>query len=62
MKKQINFYLSDETTQQIEAISRLREMKHNAVVVFAVRELYNQLFHGPSTTTVEQAEKATADE
>ena len=62
MKKQINYYLSTETVMQIKAISELRDMKHNAVVALAVRELYNRLFHGPSTVTIEQAEKATSNE
>ena len=59
---QRSYYLSDETIRQINEISSLRYMKNNAVITLAVRELYNQLFHGPSDVTIEQAEKATAGE
>ena len=61
--KQRSYYLSDETIQQIAAIARLRDnLKYNAVVTVAVRDLYDRLFHGPSTVTIAQAEKATEGE
>ena len=61
MKQKI-YYLSDETIRQIESIARLREMKNNAIVTLAIRNLYNSLFHGPSDVTIGEAEKATKGE
>ena len=60
--KQRNFYLSDETIRQIEAIVKLRTMKYNAVITVAVDNLYSSLFHGPSDVTMGEAEKATEGE
>lgn len=60
--KQKNYYLSDETIQKIDAIAKLRDMKKNAVVAVAVRNMYNSLFHGPSDVTIGEAEQATKGE